>query len=322
MTGYILLILLALILEAFFSGSETAMVSCNRMRIRALYEEGNRSARIIWNLLQNPHRLLSTTLVGTNLCVVTESVLVTSLCVHFFRERGPLIAILIVVPIALVFGEMLPKVVFRLRANQILLKVAPGLVFFQKILFPAVAVVGFLANTAVRGLGIKRTEKSPFLTKEDIKLLVQEIAREGILEDQEEETISRIFKFRHIMVSDVMVTMDKIISIDYNYTKAEIEEKARRYGFTRFPVFENKKLKGVVNIFDLFYHEDDWHNHIRPLRHTYTNQRIDRLFSQMKPNKETMSAVMRNEKLVSIVTMEDIMEEIVLPEMPRMPKGA
>ena len=308
----IFFIFLALVFQAFFSGTETALVSANRMRLRSLKEQGSRAARIAEGLLQTPHKLLATTLVGTNLCVVIGSVLATSLCIRLFGERGPFIATLFMVPLAIVFGEMLPKIVFRARANKILLKVAPLLLFFQRLLFPAVAVMGFLANTIVKGLGVKRSQKSPFLTKEDIKLLIQEIAREGVLEEEEEETISRIFKFRYIRVGDIMVTRDKIVNVDYNNTKAEIEKKASQYGFTRFPVFENKQIKGVINIFDLFYHEDDWHNHIRPIRCIYTNQRIDQLFSQMKPNKETMAVVMQNGKMIGIVTMEDIMEEIVL----------
>lgn len=308
----IFIIFLALIFQAFFSGTETALVSANRMRLRSLLEGGSRSARIAYNMLQTPHKLLATTLVGTNLCVVTESVLATSICIHFFGRRGPLIATLCIVPLALIFGEMLPKVVFRVNANRILLKAAPLLLFFQKLLYPAVALAGFLANMVVKGLGIKRTQKSPFLTKEDIKLLVQEIAREGVLEEEEGKTISRIFKFRHIKVGDVMVTKDKVVSIGYNYTKPEIESEARQHGFTRFPVFENEQLKGVINIFDLFYCEDNWHSYIRPIRHTETEEQIDQLFSQMKPNKETMAVVMQNGKMLGIVTMEDIMEEIVL----------
>ncbi len=313
MSGVIVSIILVLILEAFFSGTETAMVSCSRVRIRSLAEKGNTRAKIIWKMLQQPHRFLATTLLGTNLCVVTASALATSLCLKLFPRSGTVIATIIMVPLILIFGETVPKAIFRAQANRIILAIAPLISFFQKILFPVVIAADFLSNSIVRAMGIKRKIQPGFLSKEDIKIIVQQIADEGVLEEEEEETIHRVLDFRYRKVADVMVPLNKVVSVNYNNSRKEILAKTSRQGFTRFPVFREKGIGGVVNIFDLFYHGDDWHNYIRPLRQTEPQQRIDQLFSLLKPNKETMAAVVSKGRLIGIVTMEDIMEEIVTP---------
>ena len=312
MSGYILSIIIILILEAFFSGTETAMVSCNQIRIRSLLEKGDKRARIIWALLEKPQRFLATTLVGTNICVVTSSALATSLFINLFPEKGPLLATVVMVPLVLIFGEMIPKTMFRARATQIILIVAPLIAFFQKILFPIVKITELFAGSTIKGLGVKKGEKTSFLTKEDIKMLVEQTADEGVLEEDEEEAIHSVFEFRHRKVGDVMVNLNKTISVNDKDNKKAILEKTKKYGFTRFPIFKNRDIIGIINVFDLFYHDDDWHKYIRHIRHIDVAQRIDQLFSTMKPKKETMAAVTKKSKLIGIVTVEDIMEEVVL----------
>jgi len=312
MIEFILIIVLSLFLQAFFSGTETALVSLNKMRLRSLVMKKNKKAVFVNKLLKSPDKFLATTLVGTNICIVIESVLATSLLIKIFGSKGPLIATVVITPLALLFGELLPKVIFKTYANKIVFHVAPILSFFQKILLPIISLIGFLVSIVLKIFGIKRTKKRIFLSKDDLKLLVQEIAKEGVLEEEEEEAISDILKFRHIKVGEVMVTMNKVISVNYKETKEQIQNKTKEHGYTRFPVFKDKELEGIINIFDLFYNEDNWQKYIRPMKHIYANQRIDRIFRELRLNKETMAAVMRKNKLIGIITMEDIMDEIEL----------
>jgi CBS domain containing-hemolysin-like protein len=140
---------------------------------------------------------------------------------------------------------------------------------------------------------------------------VREIAREGILEEQEREIIDSIFEFTIRRVGDIMVPNKFVVYVDYAEGEDSIKEKSKKYGFIRFPVFKNRELLGMINIFDFFYNVGDWHNYIRPLRKVDINERLDVAFSQMQPNKESIAAVVKNNKVVGIFTMEDLMEEIV-----------
>ena len=308
----LVIIALAILMEGFFSGSETALVSCNRMKIRHRVEKGRAGARILWSMLQDPHRILATMLVGTNICVVTATIIATDLCLKVFQERGSLVAMLIMTPLVLCFGEMIPKAVFRIYSDRILVVTAPLLAVLQKILMPVVVILEWLSGIIIRGFGLKQGKRNPFMSKEDIELLVQQITSEGVLEMSEQEAIHQIFDFRYIRVGDIMMTLQKVVSIDYNDGSDAIIERARKYGFTRYPVLENRRVKGILNIFDIYYNEGNWHDFIRPVRKVYPNQRIAGLFMKMKRNKELMAVVIRNEKMVGIATLQDIIDEIEL----------
>jgi len=313
MITYIIFIILALFLEGFFSGTETALISSNLMRLMHLKENGKRQAKVACRLLKRPDRLLATTLVGTNLSVVLSSSLATFLFVQLFKDKGPLIATVVMTPLVLVAGEIIPKALARQHANKMVLMAAFPLNLFQKILAPAVELVSFISKSIIRLLGVKGPQKNPFITKDEIKILIAEIAKEGVLEEQEEEVIQKIFEFTLTKTGDVMTPLNRVTAIDYAETVEQIKEKSKKSGFTRFPVFKNKQLEGLLNIFDIFYNENesDWRSFIRPVRQIDVDLRIDKLFSTMKTNKEAMSAVVKDKKFVGIVTIEDIMEEVI-----------
>ena len=311
MSGYIIFIALALFLEGFFSGSETALISSNLMRLMHLKEKGGKQAKVAYRLLKRPDRLLATTLVGTNLSVVLSSSLATFLFVRLFKDNGSLIATLVMIPLVLIVGEIIPKVLSRQNANRVVLLAAFPLNLFQKIFAPAVEFVSIFSGLIMRILRVKGPQKNPFITKDEIKALITEIAKEGVLEEQEEETIHKIFEFTLTKTGDVMTPLNRVVSIDYTETVEQIKEKSKNFGFTRLPVFKNKQLEGLINIFDIFYKDDDWRNFIRPIRQVDVNLRIDGLFSRMKTDKESMTAVVKDNKFVGIVTIEDIMEEVI-----------
>jgi putative hemolysin len=110
-----------------------------------------------------------------------------------------------------------------------------------------------------------------------------------------------------------MVPLKEAAYVQYKYSRQEVLDKAKVFGFTRLPVLEDKNIKGVVNIFDIFYNADDkdWHEFTRPLRTISFDERLDNVFSLMQPNKELMAVVTKDNLPVGILTMEDLIEEIV-----------
>jgi putative hemolysin len=311
MTNQILLIILALGFEAFFSGSETALISMNILRIEHLIEKKNKFALMAHDLLKKPDRLLATTLVGTNLSVVVASSVATSLFTEIFGKKGPLVAICVMTPIALVFGELIPKTVFRSNANSLALKISFPLRFFQKLLFPLVFIISLIADRLTKLISPKGVVKNPFLTKDEIQIAVKEIYKQGILNEEEKKYIDRIFEFTLTKVGDIMVPLAKVVSVNYDDSIGAIKDKAQHFGFTRLPVFQDKLIKGVINIYDVLFNENvDWHTFIRPIRETHVNEHLDRLFALMQPNKESITVVFKDNTIVGIVTMEDLIEEI------------
>lgn len=309
--GYIFFIVLFLSLAGFFSGAETAFVSVNFLKLLYLIEKRNKHALIVHNLLKKPDRLLATTLIGTNLSIVISSALSTSLFFHITERYAVIVSSILISFLVLIYSEILPKTIFRYKANRLILKVAPSLLFFERIFLIPLKVIGFIVESLTNLIGSKEFKKNPFLTKDEIKILIRDVSREGIIKQEEKALIDRIFEFTLTKVADIMIPLKEVVSVNYTDSEELIKEKAKIYGFSRFPVFENKDIKGVINIFDLFYNEGDWRQFIRPLRKVKISERIDKLFSQMQLNKESMAAVIKDKKLIGIVTMEDIIEEII-----------
>ncbi|MDD5006312.1 MAG: CNNM domain-containing protein [Candidatus Omnitrophica bacterium] len=311
--AYILYIILSVVLVAFFAGGETAFTSVKFMKLMHLIEKKDKSALLVHNILKRPDKLLTTTLVGTNIAVVVASALATNLFFQFSPQYASTIATFFMVPFILIFGEIVPKTICQNKSNQISLKIAPLIMFSQKIFSPLNAIISVITTSLLNVIGPRTIKKNPFLTKDEIKLIIRDVTKEGIIEDYEREVIDRIFDFTLTKAADIMVPIKNVACIDCKQPKEEILEKSKSFGFTRLPVFEGKNIKGVVNIFDIFYNEKDkdWHGFIRPLRSVAFDERLDYVFSVMQPNKEAMVVVLKDNSPIGILTMEDLIEEIV-----------
>ncbi|MFA5038064.1 MAG: CNNM domain-containing protein [Candidatus Omnitrophota bacterium] len=315
----IFLILLAVAAEAFFAGAETAFISVNFLKLMHLIEKKNKKALLVHDILKKPERLLVTTLVGTNLSVVVSSACATALFARFKPSYEALLTTVVMTPISFIFAELLSKTVARYRANRAVLSLAGFLVFFSRLLTPLVAFFTLVARSVAGIINPGGVKKNPFLTKDEIKCLIKDISCEGILEPREKEAIDKIFDMTLTKAADVMVPLREAARFDVSEDMGTLRQKMRTARFTRFPVFEGRELKGMINIYDLFYAvPDDWRSVIRPLVRVEQEESLDKVFSKMQPRKESMAAVFKGPEPVGIVTMEDLMEEVTsrlaLPE--------
>lgn len=315
MIFFLFFILLALVLEAFFSGAETAFVSVNFLKLMHLIEKKNKAAMLVHNLLKKPDRLLTTTLIGTNLSVVVSSACATAIFTKVNPAYGALLATIVMTPISFIFCQLLPKTVFRYKANRVVLYVAQPLDLSEKLFFPFVSFFAFFANSVAHIVNPKGLKKNPFITKDEIKSLIKDISREGILEAHEKEAIDKIFDMTLTRAEDVMVPLKNVVFIDGLENIEAILGKCRTSHFTRFPVFEGKELKGVLNVFDIFYSNlgsssQEWKGLIRPVLRVENDESLDKVFSKMQPNKEMVAAVYKAGEFAGILTMEDLMEDI------------
>lgn len=308
---FLFLIVLALMGEAFFSGVETAFVSVNFLKLMHLIEKKNKKALLVHDLLKKPERLLVTTLIGTNLCVVVSAVCATAVFARISPAYAALLAVVVMTPLSFVFSQLLAKTVARYRANRVVLLAADMVNFFSMVFLPLVAFFSFLATSIARVVSPTGLKKNPFLTKDEIKSLIKDISSEGILEPQEKEAIGKIFDMTLTRAADVMVPLKNIVGFDLGEDIASLKQKVRVSSFTRFPVFSGKELKGMVNIFDIFYAQfHDWPSLVRPIVRVDQEESLDKVFSRLQPQKKHMAAVCKGTELVGILTMEDLMEEI------------
>jgi len=318
MLTYIIYIIIAILFVAFFSGAETAFTSINFMKLVHLIEKKDKRALLVHDLLKRPDKLLVTTLVGTNLFIVVASALATHFTFQFIPRYAFIFSIFVMTPLILIFGELIPKIICQNKSNKISLIIAPWVLLSRKILSPIVSVITFITNILLNMIGPRTIKKNPFLTKDEIKILIRDVTKEGMIEDYEKDVIDKIFDFTLTKAADIMVSLKDVAFVECGNTREEVIVKSKSLGFTRLPVFENKNIKGIVNIFDILYKDEtsDWHGFIRPLRTVSFDDRLDVVFSAMQPNKEAMVTVLKENKIIGILTMEDLIQEIVAKTNP------
>ncbi len=195
-----------LLLSAFFSLSETALISLSKIRLRHMMSKGTKNAKLVHKLISKPERLITSILVGNNLVNTAISVLGATIFVYFFPgDLGLILATIFVATVLLVFGEILPKVFAVQRSEKVSLAVAYPMSFIVMILNPVARVLNKAANGMIKIFGGEVKHRSPLITEEEIRLMIELGKEEGVLGDEERKMLHRIFEFGDTIVSEVMV---------------------------------------------------------------------------------------------------------------------
>ena len=309
----IFFIILCLGSAAFFAGSEIAFISVNRIKLRSLVEEKLKSAILVQKLLKDPQRLLTTTLVGTNMSYIISTALFTFLICHLLGVKNEWVVTLIMAPVALVFSELIPKALSRQYADQLVLKLAKVFNLISKVLFPVTAIVNVVTKLILSLFKRKREiKKSPFVTKEELMYLIAEGEKGGILTSYERSIVRNIFDLGRTTVKEVMVPLGKIISLSGEMTTGELKKAARKTGFSRFPIYQQDENNfiGLINILDILFEEDEDKkimDFTRPPFFIDGDKITDDALFELQSKKQVMAIVIdRNKKNIGIVTIEDL----------------
>ena len=311
-----LLILFFLLLEGFLSGSEMAMVAADRKKLARFAHSGPRSGRLTFRILQDPSWFLSTALVGSNLAEVANAALVTALLIGHFGPRGDLWAFLLLTPLILVFGEIFPKTLFQQMADRWILKIVPVIYVVSYILYPVVWFMSKSTAVVLRALG-QEGEVRPFVTREELQLLLQTETGPTDMKPHEKTMIRRIFRFADTRVKEVMIPLVNISALEDTTTVAEAIASVRQENYSRYPVFHERidNITGVVHSFDLLLAPDRGQAiqpFIRPISFFPETKPIDELLLDLQRKQEALAVVVDEYGgAVGIVTVEDILEEVV-----------
>ncbi|NIS60508.1 MAG: DUF21 domain-containing protein [Proteobacteria bacterium] len=316
--NYIFVIVACIICAAFFSGAETAFVSCNRIRIRHLAKAHDRSAQIVEKLLVKPERILATTLVGTNIFIVLGVVMAAAYAGELLRNYEGLsgiVATVVMTPVILVFSEAIPKAYFYRYANTITLRIGRLLRFFCYLFYPLVILSTFLPRKLMALVG-DTAPKNPFVTREELRLLMWESGRLGVLEKHEQDMIHHIFEFRETAVKSVMVPLVAVDAIGVGEKLASALKVISKRGHSRLPIYEERvdNIIGYVNVGDLLGKSPS--TPIRDLMKQVLivpeTKSIADLLLDLKARGEHLAVVVDEYGGVSgIATLEDLIEEIV-----------
>jgi CBS domain containing-hemolysin-like protein len=311
----ILGLFILLLLSAFFSGSEIALFSVNKVRIRKLAEEGLAKAEILNRILERPNRLLATILVGNNLANVGIASIITSIAIIFFGNRGVGIAIGVATLMILIFAEITPKALAAKNAERASLFVARPISILIKLFYPVVRGIVLITSPIIKIFGGET--KRPFITEEEIQMLVEVGEQEGIIEKDEKEMIKGVFKFGDTQAKEVMVPRIDISSIDGNSTVDEAKKLVVETGYSRTPVYDESidNVEGFLFSKDLLKETDKGTKVKEIMRQAYyvpETKKLDEILDEMQEGKTQMAIVVDEYGgTAGLVTLEDLVEEIV-----------
>jgi putative hemolysin len=315
----ILFILLTLLsVEAFFSGSELALLTCDRTKLKKLSKAGSRGASLALRLIQKPERVLSTTLLMTNSCIMGISVLSTIQCRRWFGEHGELAAIVMASLLVISLGELLPKLLFQRYANAWAPWIAGPVFYLQGPLAPFISVVSLYTRQLEKIVSpIDRAWNGNKTGREELQTLVSHDSTTEEIGLDEKKIIRRILKFREVPAKDGALPLTQVDAIDQDTTVREAIAEFDRSRHTRMPVYEGRidNIVGVVDISAVFATEQPNANIstlMRPAHFVAETQKLEAVLLEMNISGSKMSIVVNEYGgAVGILTREDIVEQIV-----------
>lgn len=309
----LIIMLICLLLEGFFSGAEIAVVSADQMKLRHWAGKGSRGAKLALEMLKKPEWILSTTLVGTNIMVVTNTTLATALMIRLFGEQYSWLAIVFLAPLIWIFGEVVPKSIFQHRADTITPRAIFVLRFASYLFYPLLIVFTFFARMLNRFSG--DTDQSPFILREEIITMLQ-MSTKGDIQHVEKDMIRRVLDFSETTAQNVMVPLIDVEGIDRGVSCGEAVRFAAEKSHVRLPVYEERvdRLIGVLNALELLGVAPDQpiEPYIRQVRYVPGSMGVKKLLMDLRQDGDTVAVVVDEYGgAEGLVTIEDIMEEVV-----------
>ncbi|MCF7995012.1 MAG: hemolysin family protein [Chromatiaceae bacterium] len=315
----LVMILLFLLLKAFFSGSEIAIVNSDKLKLRHQAKQGDRSAKLLLKMFRSPDVILGTTLVGTNLATVTISTLGALICIEMFGGAGDLISVLILTPFLLIFGEVVPKSAFQQKADVLARFVAPVLQFFTYLFYPVIFVFSRIARFATRLVGGKSERQNLFITREELRVLLDDSEATGSGTKLDRQSIRRIIRFADTTVGQAMIPLADVVGISEMRSTADAVLLVMKHGYNRLPVYRGNitNLKGVMtmstwDLLDEKIEERPLGDFIQPPLYLSPQQTIDQTLPLLQARTDHMGIVIDEfGSGIGILTMEDVFEEVV-----------
>lgn len=312
----VLFFIILLMLSAFFSGSEVALISITRAKVRTLVNEGRRGSSALSELKENPNRFLITILIGNNIVNIAATAIATAIAIQVFGDIGIGIATGVVVFLLLIFGEIGPKMYANRHTESMALRAAPVILFLSKVLSPLVWVFDRLSNRARTSGG----PVEPSVTEEEIKEWIDVGKEEGTIEQEEREMLYSVLEFGDTTAREIMTPRVDVAVMEDTSTIDDAVRIFHETGFSRIPVYHDHadNIIGVLNVKDIFaaLASAKKETLIKDIMYdpffVPESKKIDEILKELQVRKVQIAIVLDEySSFVGIVTVEDILEELV-----------
>ncbi len=312
------ILILLLLLSAFFSSSETALTTVNKIRMRTLADAGDTRAEFVLKVIGNPSKMLSAILIGNNIVNLYASSLSTMLATRLWGNEIVGLATGVLTLLILVFGEITPKTISTISAESIALRFSKIIYVIMFILTPVIYIVNHLSFFVLRLLRVDPNKRAEAITEDELRTIVEVSHEEGVIESEEKKMINNVFDFGDAVAKDVMVPRIDMSFVDVNATYQELMEIFREEKYTRFPVYEETtdNVIGVINIKDIFLAGDTGgfsvRSYLRQPLYTYEFKKVSDLMLEMRQADLNIVIVLDEYGATAgLITLEDMLEEIV-----------
>ena len=311
-------LIVLLLLSAFFSSAETSMTSVNKIKILSLAEQGNKKARTLLKILEDSGRMLSTVLIGNNIVNLTASALATSLSIRIWGSTAVGLATGVLTLLILIFGEISPKTLATIHSEKLALNYAGTIIFLMRILTPVIFLINNLSLLFLRLMRVDPSAKMNTMTEHELRTILDVSHEDGVIESEERQMIYNVFDFGDSLAKDIMVPRVDMVFVNVNSTYQEVITIFKEEKFTRLPVYEGTtdNVIGVIIIKDLIFYDVSREFNIRDIMRephfTYEYKKTSELMLEMRQDFINFTIVLDEYGATAgLVTLEDLLEEIV-----------
>ena len=308
----VLLILLFLILQAFFAGSEIALISCDKIKMRSLAEEGSAAAGLVLDAYSKIESFIGTTLIGVNLSLIINTLVLTFYFEESFGQRSGLYTVAVLSPLIVVFGQVVPKAVFENKRNSIVLWIIYPLWVFSKLFYPVL----FFVNLFTRGILSRPGKNMSSITREELEDVMEE-DEDKPSSDYKRRVLRRIFGYSETTVGEIMIPLVRVDALERRSTLRDVRRLIAEKSHSRIPIFSDRvdNITGILNSFYVLGEQDldkSVEQYALPPFYVPESKLVNELMDEMKGGRAGMAVVVDEYGgSVGIITLEDIIEEVV-----------
>ncbi|MCY4378896.1 MAG: hemolysin family protein [Candidatus Dadabacteria bacterium] len=308
----VLLILLFLILQAFFAGSEIALISCDKIRMRSLAEEGSAAAGLVLDAHSKIESFIGTTLIGVNLSLIINTLVLTFYFEETVGQRSGLYTVAVLSPLIIVFGQVVPKAVFESKRNSIVLWIIYPLWVFSKLFYPVL----FFVNLFTRGILNRPGRNMSSITREELEDVMEE-DEDKPSSDYKRRVLRRIFGYSETTVGEIMIPLVNVDALERRSTLRDVRGLIAEKSHSRIPIFSDRvdNITGILNSFYVLGEQDldkSVEQYALPPLYVPESKLVNELMDEMKGGRAGMAVVVDEYGgSVGIITLEDIIEEVV-----------
>lgn len=308
----VILILLFLILQAFFAGSEIALISCDKIKMRSLAEEGSAAAGLVLNAHSKIESFIGTTLIGVNLSLIINTLVLTFYFEEIFGQRSGLYTVAVLSPLIVVFGQVVPKAVFESKRNSIVLWIIYPLWVFSKLFYPVL----FFVNLFTRGILNRPGNNMSSITREELEDVMEE-DEDKPSSDYKRRVLRRIFGYSETTVGEIMIPLVRVDALERRSTLRDVRRLIAEKSHSRIPIFSDRvdNITGILNSFYVLGEQDldkSVEQYALPPFYVPESKLVNELMDEMKGGRAGMAVVVDEYGgSVGIITLEDIIEEVV-----------